>query len=209
MPLRRGQRKRRPADFDWKKSADIGAKILEVAEVPYVLIGRVATWSYIRPEAQGPTKDVDFAIAYRDVGKVISTIEEMGYSVADLDKREKVPGYKVRSGDVRIDFIHGHPQMEMLILDAVENWPKSGDTIAVGEREIPTVGVQYLVAMKLLAHRAKDIEQIRNIVAEATVEEYKRLRKEVEELIGFGSGNQLDRIAREIGHPGPGQETSW
>ena len=68
------------------------------------------------------------------------------------------------------------------------------------------VPVDYLVAMKLAAARRKDDEDVEEIVASMSRAEYSELREAVLDHLGYGMANRLDRITREIGHPGPGPE---
>lgn len=205
MSLRRRKRSRPPEDFDWRKSAKIGADLLEEAGVPHALIGRLAVWTYVSADAQQTTYDVDLAVPHGSAARVARAADERGYEVRNVD----VGGYRVRVKDVRVDFIDGHPQFSALYSEAIKASQEQGDVLEVGDAEVPVVPAEYLVAMKLASGRARDDRDIEEVITIAGEDEYREIRRTVVEHLGYAMGNRLDVIARRIGHPGPGPERSW
>ncbi len=202
MALRRRRRRGPLPSFDPNKSVKIGLELLREAGVPFALIGRIAVWAYVPPEGQQFTKDVDFAVPHGSVEAVAGVADRKGYEVSDVD----IGGCRVKTEGVSIDFIDRHPYLTNLYRDAVEASAERGSSFAVEGEEVPVVPPEHLVAMKLASGRARDERDIEEIVSLADEDEYGDIKRTVVEYLGYAMGNQLDRIARRIGHPGPGLE---
>ncbi len=112
----------------------------------------------------------------------------------------------MKAQGVSIDFIDRHPYLTNLYRDAVGASAEHGGSFTVEGEEVRAVPPEHLVAMKLASGRARDERDIEEMVALADEDEYREIRRTVVEYLGYAMGNQLDRIARRIGHPGPGME---
>ena len=199
MSLRSRKPRNSPKDakgFDPQESMRAGVEILKKTGVPYALAGRLAVWSYVPPERQQYTKDVDFAVAYGCSEQAAGVAEEMGYSVTKLSL-----GYRITKGKLLIDFVDHHPYLTDLYHAAVKAAAE-----AVEEGEIPVVPLDFLIAMKLAAGRQKDDSDVTVLLREVDEEEYREVRGLIAEQLGYGMATRLDMVARSIGHAGPGME---
>jgi hypothetical protein len=199
MSLGNKKRKRSPREAggsDPRPSMEAGVEILREAGVPFALAGRLAVWTYVPPERQQYTKDVDFAVPYGYSEQAARVAQEKGYEVERLSL-----AYSVRRGNVLIDFVDHHPHLEKLYLAAVKAAQEEA-----GEDEIPVVPLDYLVAMKLAAGRQKDDFDITVLLKEVDENEYGEVRGLVRRELGYAAAVRLDMIARSIGHAGPGPE---
>jgi hypothetical protein len=193
------KRKRSPKDvksFDPQKSLRAGVEILEKANVPFALAGRLAVWTYVSSDRQQFTKDVDFAVPYGYSEQAVAVAKEMGFTVTKLTL-----GYNVRKGELLIDFVDHHPHLEKLFLAAVKAAKED-----VEEDEIPVVPLDFLIAMKLAAGRQKDDSDVIALLKEIDAEEYQSVRRLVRRELGYGMATRLDMVARSVGHEGPGME---
>jgi len=202
MSLRRRRRREPFPSFDPNKSVKVGLELLREAGVPFALVGRLAVWAYVPTEGQQFTKDVDFAVPHGSVEAVARAAGRKGYEVSDVD----IGGCRVKTEGMSIDFIDRHPYLTSLYRDAVGASREKGGSFTVAGEEVPAVPPEHLVAMKLASGRPRDERDIEEIVAVADEDEYGDIRRVVVEYLGYAMGNQLDRIARRIGHPAPGPE---
>jgi hypothetical protein len=191
---------RRPLEeleaFDPGPSLKAGTEILEKSGAPYALAGRLAVWAYVPPARQEFTKDVDFAVPHGNIARAAEVARDMGYQVRKLPL-----GYAVEGKGVSIDFVDHHPDYERLYADAVE---AAREEAAQGET--PVVPLGYLVAMKIGARRAEDERDVKALLPLVDGDEYGEIRRLVHDYLGRVAALDLDILAREIGHPGPGPE---
>ena len=202
MSLRRRKRRGPLPSFDPSRSVKVGLELLREAGVPFALAGRLAVWAYVPPVGQQFTKDVDFAVPHGSVEAVARVADDKGYEVSDLD----LGGCRVKARGVSIDFIDRHPYLTGLYSDAVGASADRGGSFTVEGEEVRAVPPEHLVAMKLASGRARDERDIEEMVAISDEDEYREIKRTVVEYLGYAMGNQLDRIARRIGHAGPGME---
>jgi predicted nucleotidyltransferase len=73
---------------------------IEQEEIPYVLIGGLATAAYGRPR---PTKDVDFLVRLDDTDRTIKALEKAGFESEDPDEEWLHKAFK---NDILVDVIH-------------------------------------------------------------------------------------------------------
>ena len=191
---------RRPLDeleaFDPGPSLRAGVSILERSGAPYALAGRLAVWTYVPPARQEFTKDADFAVPHDHIGRAAEVAREMGYQVRKLPL-----GYAVEGEGISIDFVDHHPHYERLYLEAVKAARREA-----AEGETPIVPLDYLIAMKIGARRTEDERDVRALLPLVDGDEYQNIRRLVHDYLGRVAALDLDILAREIGHPGPGPE---
>ncbi|HNB51611.1 MAG TPA: nucleotidyl transferase AbiEii/AbiGii toxin family protein [Anaerolineales bacterium] len=156
--------------------------------IDWVIIGGVATRAYM-PERM--TKDLDILVRKSDGEAVIERLKKAGYK---LVSRLAVEGYLMRSPqDVDVDILFGkYPWLD----EALANPEK--DTVGY-----PTIGLPYLIMLKLVANRGRDLSdlyillgwaedvqlnQIRKVVSRYMPEE----KDDLESLIFIGQHEQKD-----------------
>jgi len=199
MALGGKKRKRSPKEakgFDPQASLQAGVEILEKADVPFALAGRLAVWTYVSSSKQQFTKDVDFAVPYGYSEQAVAVAKEMGFTITKLTL-----GYNIRKGELLVDFVDHHPHLEKLFQAAVKAAEEEAD-----EDDMPVVPMDYLIAMKIAAGRQKDDSDVVALLKEIDAEEYQSVRRLVRRELGYGMATRLDMIARSIGHDGPGME---
>lgn len=121
--------------------------------VKWAIVGGVATRAYM-PERM--TKDLDILIRKRDQEEVISRLNGAGYSIAS---QLSIPGVVMLSPEgVEVDVLFGsQPWLE----EALEN------TIA-DAAGYPTIGMPYLILLKMGAQRAQDWADVTRILGWAS-----------------------------------------
>ncbi len=179
--------------FDPEPSFIAATTILDSTGVPYALAGRLAVWFYVSPRQQEFTKDIDFAVPYGYSEQAAQVAEEMGYKVTKLSL-----GYAIQGKNINIDFIDHHPHLETLFLDAVK-----AAEIETPKDEVPVVPIDYLITMKIGGGRRKDHDDIKRLLAHINEDQYSDLRLLVQKYLKYVGVLTLDRLAREMGHPGP------
>ena len=191
---------------DPTKSLERGVRILKQAGVPFALIGRLAVWYYVPPEAQQLTKGADFAVPHGYLEAVAAVARESHYKVRTLT----IGGCGVSAPGIVIDFIDRHPDLDALFTDAVQAAARSRRLrFTVGRVSVPVVPLPYLVVMKLVTHEAKDERDAQELLRLLPARDYDKVRKMVRQYLGYGSVMYLDSLARSIGHPGPGMKRRY
>jgi hypothetical protein len=109
--------------------------------IDWIVVGGVATRSYM-PERM--TRDLDILIRERDSEAVIARLEAAGYQVST---RLSIPGVLMLSPEgVEVDILFGkHPWLDEALKTATKD--------AAG---YPTIGLPYLILLKMEAQRAQD-----------------------------------------------------
>lgn len=197
-PLREGDSFNEYPRFDPNPSARVGIGILRAAGVPFALAGRVAVWTYVPPEGQAFTKDVDFAVPYG----YAEAIEKAARAAGCETSRLSIGGVGVKKGDISVDFIDRHPHAAELFTDAVAAAQAGGKRVGNGEAEAPVVPKHHLLAMKLIPHEEKDEHDVMELLKTISAEEYREVRRLVEEYLGPLDAEHLDALATRIGHAG-------
>lgn len=191
--------------FDPGPSVDVGLSVLEELGIPYALAGRVAVWAYVPPREQDFTKDVDFVVP--GGGDEAARIAEgVGLKTRDLmvfgEKMGKVTDGRTADGEsVAIDFLDSI-EYQQLFADAADAAKRETDPRA----KCPIVPIDYLIVMKLAAGRNRDDEDIKALLPLIEDEDYEQLHRMVKYYLRNKDAIDLDILARQIGHPGPGPE---
>ncbi len=197
-PLREGNSFNELPRFDPNPSARVGIGILRAAGVPFALAGRVAVWTYVSPEGQAFTKDVDFAVPYGHAEAIEKAAREAGCETSRLP----IGGVGVKKGDIVVDFIDRHPHAEELFADAVAAAQAGGKRVGNGEAEAPVVPKHHLLAMKLIPHDEMSARDVQELLKTMTADEYREARRLVDKYLGYMGTEYLDSLATLIRHAG-------
>lgn len=112
-----------------------------LAGIDWAIVGGVATRAYM-PERM--TKDLDILIHKRDSEAAIARLENAGYQVSS---RLSIPGVLMLSPTgVEVDILFG---TYAWLGEALKNVTKDA-------AEYPTIGLPYLILLKMQAQRAQD-----------------------------------------------------
>lgn len=181
--------------FDPEPSIQLALELLGRAGTKYALAGRVAVWTWVAPQDQELTKDVDFAIPRSDMGALERVVRAAGHIPLPL----AIGGFGVRQGELRIDFIDRHVDFEALFCEAVDAAHREGCVAKTADgRAVPVVPVPYLVAMKMATGEPKDEADARRLLGLDALD-YGVVRGLVRQHAGPAAANRLDRLAVSIG----------
>jgi len=202
------RQKREPLElprYDPAKAAKTAVELLREADVPCALVGRVAVWTYVPPDGQQYTKDLDLAVPSGTVDRLKAAAKKRGYAVTDLG----IGGIGVRTPAGPIDFIDRHPYLSALFSEAVRAAEESGTSVSAGETALPVAPLPHLVAMKMVSGEASDDRDVEELLMTVPSDGYRDIRELVLRHLGVASAERLDVIARRVGHPGPGMKRRY
>jgi len=129
--------------------------------IQWAVVGGVATRAYM-PERM--TKDLDIVVHERDGETAIKMLEQAGYRVIS---RLAVPGFLLLAPDgTELDVIFGKYKW---LKEALAN-PKQDPA------GYPVVGLPYLVMMKMLAQRTRDMGDLGTLLGWASDEDLDEVR---------------------------------
>ena len=137
------------------------ASALEKVNLPYMIIGGQAVLLYGEPRL---TKDIDITlgIGVNEYKKILSTITELNLKIL-IDNPESfinefmvLPVIDEKSG-IKIDFIFSFTLYEK---DAIKRSKK----VKLGKTMVNFASLEDVVIHKIIAGRARDLEDIRNIL---------------------------------------------
>jgi hypothetical protein len=182
--------------FDPRPAARVAASILRKVGAPHAIIGRVAMWTYLPPEHQEFTKDVDFAVPAEFIAAIEAEVRrrKLGY------RQLQIGDIGVRDGDVRLDFIDRRLHHAALFREAIDAARRSARVVSVGRVKLPLVPVEYLVAMKMVSGEPKDDGDVKRLLEHVKMN-YRDARKIVARHLGSVTADRLDVFAREAGRP--------
>ena len=190
--------KKRLLVFDPTEAIEEALAILKEADASFALAGCLAAWVYVPADGKRLTQDVDFAVKGEHMEAVVKVAKKRGYRVEKLG----AGGYRIKVGDVPVDFIDGRPYLRELFDFAVEH---ASEMDIGGGLEFPVVRKEYLVAMKAAAGGKQDEWDLEWLLRTVDGKKnYRELRSFVISRVGYVGAVVLDKIARGIGHPGPG-----
>lgn len=135
-----------------------------LTDIPWVVVGAVATRAYM-PERE--TKDLDILVHRDDGEEAIELLKEANYTVVTP---LGVPGYLLRSPEgIEVDVIFGE-------------YPWLREALARPNQDVaglPVLDLPYLVLMKSLSSRGRDIGDLNTMLGLASPEELARIRRVV------------------------------
>ena len=132
--------------------------------IPWAVVGGVATRAYMPERA---TKDLDILIRLQDEVEVQARLAAAGYKIVS---RLAVPGFLVRAPDgAEIDVILG-------------NYPWLSEALAQVRHDpagYPVLDLPYLVIMKMMSSRGRDVGDVTTMLGLASDGELDRMRRVV------------------------------
>ncbi len=137
--------------------------------IPWAVVGAVATRAYMPERA---TKDLDILVRRQDEAEVQARLIAAGYKIVS---RLAVPGFLVRAPDgTEVDFILGSYPWLTEALRHVQYDPAG----------YPVLDLPYLIIMKMLSSRGRDVGDVTT-------------------MLGLASDQELDRVRRVVAHYAP------
>ncbi len=182
--------------FDPKPAARLAASILKNARANFAIIGRVAMWTYLPPEQQEFTKDLDLAVSTEHIAAVVAEVRRRKLKYHQLS----IGGIAVRDGERKIDFIDRRLYHAALFREAIEAALRDGRVVSVGRVKMPLVSAEYLVAMKMVSGEPKDDRDAKRLLEHVKLN-YAATRRIVRKHLGPATADRLDVFAREAGRP--------
>jgi len=144
------------------------------------------------------TADLDVTVDLADLGpeQFVRALESAGFTARFSDAAfvratRVIPIVHTATG-IPIDVVLAGPGLEQLFLDAAERH-------RIGRRTIPVISREHLIVTKLLAARAKDLEDVRELVAIAGGElDFAHIETLLEELESALGQSDLRVRLREL-----------
>jgi hypothetical protein len=132
--------------------------------IPWVVVGAVATRAYMPERA---TKDLDILVQLQDETEVQARLVAAGYKIVN---RLAVPGFLVRAPDgTEVDVILGSYPWLKEALRHVRYDPAG----------YPVLDLPYLVIMKMMSSRGRDVGDVTTMLGLASDRELDRMRRVV------------------------------
>ena len=132
--------------------------------IPWVVVGGVATRAYMPERA---TKDLDILVRLQDEAEVQARLMSAGYKIVS---RLAVPGFLVCGPDgAEIDVILGSYPWLTEALKRVQHDPAG----------YPVLDLPYLVIMKMISSRGRDVGDVTTMLGLASDTELARVRQVV------------------------------
>lgn len=132
--------------------------------IPWVVVGAVATRAYMPERA---TKDLDILVRLQDEDQVQARLSAAGYKIVS---RLAVPGFLARAPDgAEIDVILG-------------SYPWLAEALAHVRYDLagyPVLDLPYLVIMKMMSSRGRDVGDVTTMLGLASGAELTRVRQVV------------------------------
>jgi predicted nucleotidyltransferase len=182
------------------------SRALKKASVPYMVIGGQAVLVYGEPRL---TRDIDITvgIGIDGLGQMKKIVSTVGLRIlvenerAFVERNMVLPTLEVKSG-IRVDFIFSFSPYER---QAIER----GRDIQVGGTTIRFASLEDLVIHKVIAGRARDIEDVKSILVKNPKyksNEIARWLKEFDRSLEENFLKTFRKIEKEIrgGHTGHG-----
>lgn len=130
--------------------------------IPWAIVGAVATRAYMPERA---TKNLDILVRLQDEAEVQARLAAAGYQIIG---RLAVPGFLVRAPDgTEIDFILGNYPWLSQALRHVQHDPAG----------YPVLDLPYLVIMKMMSSRGRDVGDVTTMLGLASDDELGRVRR--------------------------------
>ena len=145
------------------------AELAKREHVRWYLFGAQAVAAYGVPRTTG---DVDVTLELEDRGldTLVAPLRRAGFvpTIADESFAIETRIYPVTHKPTgwSFDLVLAGPGLEQRFLDEVRMFP-------VGRHEIPVIAPEYLVTLKLLAGRPKDLEDVRGMIRVAQLDHSK------------------------------------
>lgn len=196
------KRKRRLPPFDLVRSLRFAQRILDELDIPYVLIGRYAVWSWVSEETEHElTKDIDFAVKREDLPLIERKLEEETIKLRFLP----IGGINVHYPDekINVDFIDRtskkYGDLGLLYSDAIDY---SEEIIDIEGMDVPLISAEHLIAIKIASARRKDEDDVMRMMEYPEEEiDVSMIRDLLREYVGVAAMGRFEMILEEVGHP--------
>jgi hypothetical protein len=182
--------------FDPEPAARLAKELLDTVNAPYAVIGRIAVWAYLPPEAQEFTKDIDIAVPLESTTEIEQQLKQRNLACRPLT----IGGIGTAEKDIHLDFIDRRQYHQALFRKAIEATQQQGHTVNFGSVTLPLIPIEYLIALKMVSGEPKDDGDVKKLLAHAELD-YKRSREIVMKYLGPATADRLDVFAREAGRP--------
>jgi hypothetical protein len=182
--------------FDPEPAAKLAKELLESIKAPFAVIGRIAVWAYLPPEAQEFTKDIDLAVPLECIASIEEQLKKRNIAYRPL----VIGGIGTTDKEIHIDFIDRRQYHQQLFREAIDETQKQGNSINIGAVVMPLVPVEFLIALKMVSGEPKDDRDVKRLLEHAELD-YKKSRDIVMKHLGPATADRLDVFAREIGRP--------
>jgi hypothetical protein len=145
------------------------ASALDQAGIPHAVVGgnAVAAWvARVDTEAVRNTKDVDLLVRRRDLDRIISALESVGFvhqTLADVEIFLDGPEGSVRSA-IHIVFAGERVHADYLL-------PAPDVTVSEAGPGFPVIALDALVGMKLTSYRLKDRVHLLDLLEVGLIDE--------------------------------------
>ena len=170
------------------------AQSLKNAAIPYMVIGGQAVLLYGEPRL---TKDIDVTLGadLTRLQDVLSAVHDMRLKpLVDPEKftRETMvlPCSDPETG-IRVDMIFSFSPYEQLAISRAR-------TVRIGKTDVHFSSLEDLVIHKIVAARARDLEDARIVLLKNPHSDLSYIRRWLAELSAATSENYLDRLNRVI-----------
>jgi hypothetical protein len=138
-------------------------EVLSTLRVPWYVFGAQAAVIWGRPRL---TADIDITVRLgsEETGRLVRALEDHGFRLrsgdaADLVRHTRVLPFVHTASELPVDVVLAGPGLEELFLArAVE--------VTVGTARVPVISPEDLIATKILAGRAKDLEDVQGVLRE-------------------------------------------
>ncbi len=136
------------------------ATALDLVEIPYMIIGGQAVLLYGEPRLTGDI-DITLGIDVDRVSDLLTLSAQLTLTPlvdpATFTKQTMVLPCRDPTTDIRVDFIFSHSPYERQAIGHAA-------TITIGRTPVRFVTAEDLIVHKMLAHRPRDIEDVKNVV---------------------------------------------
>ncbi len=190
--------------FDPEPSGEFAYKALRETHVKGILIGRLAVWAWVEdPARQAFTKGFDIAISQGDQPAIISYLTKKGFKIRELS----IGGFNITDEheNIKVDFIHRNSiewgDLSRLFEEAIEKSIENNHTVAIGEKSLFLVPVEYLISMKIGTAERKDEDDAKHLLEMVDSVDINKLRDLMSIYLGPIGKAKLENILREVGHP--------
>lgn len=182
--------------FDPEPAAKLAKELLESIKAPFAVIGRIAVWAYLPPEAQEFTRDIDLAVPLECIASIEEQLKKRNIAYRPL----VIGGIGTTDKEIHIDFIDRRQYHQQLFREAIDETQKQGNSINIGAETMPLVPVEFLISLKMVSGEPKDDNDVKRLLEYAELD-YKKSRDVVMKHLGPATADRLNVFAREVGRP--------
>jgi predicted nucleotidyltransferase len=162
---------------------------LSAQKIPYMIIGGQAILLYGEPRL---TKDIDVTLGLGTEGldRVMQSVQNLKFKIIVPDAEEFVqdtmvlPTLHDKSG-IRVDFIFSFSAYEHQAI-------KKAKRVKIGTQDVNFASLEDVIIHKIIAGRARDLEDIRSVILKNPDFNQKYIEKWLKEFDASLNGNHLE-----------------